>query len=483
MLQAGRQVLVLVPEIALTPQTLARFEARFGRADVIHSNMTDRARLTTWLKAKRGELSILIGTRSAILTPFFDLGLIVVDEEHDVSFKQQDGLRYSARDVAVKRAQQLGIPLVLGSATPSFESLHNARTGRYRRLELTRRAGGAQMPGYNLLDLRGRQLDAGLSEELYSVIGRHLRAGNQALVFLNRRGFAPCLVCANCGWQAECPACERPLTLHRHPPALICHHCGRREPDATACPECGHNSLIPVGQGTQRAEAGLARHFPDVAVYRIDRDTTRSRSRLEAQLDAIREGAPAILVGTQMLAKGHHFPNVTLVAVVNADGGFLSPDFRAPERTAQLIVQVAGRAGREERPGEVYIQTYQPGNPQLRALIDSGYAGFADKELVTREAAALPPYCPIALLRAEAANAAAAESWLAHARGLFEDGLEVYGPAPAIIPRVADRWRYQLLITAPRRAVLHRGIRRFRATMEPARDVRWSLDIDPYDTF
>jgi len=483
MLETGRQVLVLVPEIALTPQTVARFEARFGSAEVAHSGMTDRARLTVWLKAQRGELKILIGTRSAVLMPFDRLGLIVVDEEHDASFKQQEGLRYSARDVAVKRAQMLGIPLLLGSATPSFESLHNVASDRYQQLNLTRRAGGARMPTSHLIDLRGKKLDQGLAQDLLRIVTQHLNAGGQVLVFLNRRGFAPTLLCANCGWRAECPACERPMTMHRSPSGLVCHHCGRHQGLPDSCPSCERSSLIPVGQGTQRLEASLKEKFPDVPVYRIDRDTVRSRQKLESQLKAIHEVAPAILIGTQMLAKGHHFPKVTLVAVINADGGFLSPDFRAPERTAQLITQVAGRAGREERPGEVYIQTYQPDNPLLTALLEHGYEGFAREEMNARQAHQLPPFQPIALLRAESPDASAARQWLTEAKALLPQSVEAYGPAPAIIERVADRWRFQVLITAPDRLRLHTGLRQLRRLPAPAGNLRFAIDIDPYDTF
>jgi len=479
----GRQVLVLVPEIALTPQTLSRFEERFGSAEVIHSGMTDRARLVTWLKAQRGELNILIGTRSAVLTPFADLGLIVVDEEHDASFKQQEGLRYSARDVAVKRAQQLQIPLLLGSATPSFESLNNAASGRYQLLNLTRRAGTAALPQFHLIDLRGLKLDNGLAADLLRVMRRHLDANNQVLVFLNRRGFAPALLCGACSWRAECPSCERAMTMHRSPPGLICHHCGRRERLPETCPQCHQADLIPVGQGTQRTESVLAEHFPDLPIYRVDRDTVRSRALLEAQLDAIHSAERCILIGTQMLAKGHHFPNVTLVAVLNADGGFLSPDFRAPERTAQLIIQVAGRAGRAERPGEVYIQTYQPDNPLLSALLEQGYEGFAEAEMKTRAAAELPPFRPIALLRCESANAASAEHWLREAKNLLPAPLEAYGPAPCIIPRVADRLRFQVLVLAASRPLLHAGLKALKQLPSPPAGIRFALDIDPYDTF
>jgi len=482
-LKQGRQVLVLVPEIALTPQTLARFEARFGYADVMHSNMADQARLQVWLKVRGNETGILIGTRSAVLTPFADLGLIVVDEEHDASFKQTDGLRYSARDVAVKRARDLDIPLILGSATPSFESLHNAQSGRYRHLRLTRRAGGASSPEFRLIDIRGHVLDGGLSDELLRAIRQQLDAGGQSLVFLNRRGFAPSLICGQCQWQARCPACDWPLTMHRRPPALICHHCGRREPLPEVCPGCGRGALIAVGTGTQRCESVLVERFPEVPIYRIDRDTTRSQRRLEAQLQAIGNGEPAILVGTQMLAKGHHFPDVTLVAVINADGGFMSPDFRAPERTAQLIVQVAGRAGRAERPGVVYVQTYQPENPLLTTLLQDGYGAFATRELEVRAAAELPPHRPMALLRAEAPQGDDARSWLTTLAGMIGAGADIFGPAPALIPRVADRIRYQLMLTAADRTLLHQALAPLKRAEEAPRGVRWSVDVDPYDTF
>lgn len=482
-LARGGQVLVLVPEIALTPQTLQRFEARFGAASTVHSNLSNAARLQTWLRCRNGEIDILIGTRSAVLTPFANLGLIVVDEEHDSSFKQTDGLRYSARDVAVKRAQQLDIPLLLGSATPSFESLYNARNGRYTTLHLSKRAGGASPPTFHLIDIRGRRLDDGISADLTRIIQRHLQAGGQTLVFLNRRGFAPTLLCSRCGWQADCSHCDRRLTMHRQPAALICHHCGRRQALMERCPNCDHAGLTAVGVGTQRTEEGLARQFPDFPILRIDRDTTRSQRRMEEHFATIRTGEPAILIGTQMLAKGHHFPDVTLVAVINADGGFLSPDFRAPERTAQLIVQVAGRAGRAQRPGEVFIQTYQPENPLLVALLEHGYAGFAERELEIRARAELPPYRPIALIRAEATAVGAAQQWLTRVKAQLAEPLQLFGPAPAIIARVADRWRFQLLVIGENRRLLHRGLKVLMQLSDAPRGVRWSVDIDPYDTF
>ena len=488
--RAGRQVLVLVPEIALTPQTLMRFERRFGSAATLHSNMTDGQRLEVWLRCRSGEVGILIGTRSAVLTPFRDLGLIVVDEEHDGSFKQQEGLRYSARDVAVKRAQTLGIPLLLGSATPSLESLVNAAAGRYRHLQLHGRAGGASMPAFHLLDIRGHSLADGVSDRLRRIIGTHLQDGGQALVFLNRRGYAPTYLCPSCGWQAVCPHCDMRLTLHRKPEALLCHHCGHRARFPRSCPSCGNGELLAVGLGTQRTEAGLEAMFPEVPLYRIDRDTARSQRRLQAQFDAIHTGQPAILVGTQMLAKGHHFPNVTLVAVLNADAGFLSADFRGPERTAQLIIQVAGRAGRAERPGEVWIQTHQPDNAMLQSLITEGYPGFARQELIQRDAAGLPPFRPMILIRAESADAQAAQRMLCQLRDALQaaagpepGSLEILGPATSPIPRVANRFRYQLMVLADGRGPLHRLVRSI--TSDPPRlpGVRWSVDVDPYDTF
>ncbi len=479
-LERGAQVLVLVPEIALTPQTLGRFRNRYGETSVFHSGLSDRERLEAWLKCRDGTARILIGTRSAVLTPFRNLGLVVVDEEHDASFKQQDGLRYSARDLAVKRSQSLDIPLLLGSATPSLESLRNARLGRYSHYRLTRRATGAPMPPLHVLDIRGHRLRDGLSEPLAKRIGRHLLRGAQVLVFLNRRGYAPVYLCTDCGWQARCDACDARLTLHRTPFLLRCHHCGAKAPIPAACPGCGGQSLVALGAGTQRTEAGLRERFPEFPLYRIDRDSTRSQGRLEKQLGRIQQGGPAILVGTQMLAKGHHFPNVTLVAALNADAGFLSADFKAAERTAQLIVQVAGRAGRAERPGEVWIQSLQPDSPALRQLIESGYAGFADQELASRERAGLPPARPMALLRAEAEEGTAARLFLEGLKPLLPATLEVFGPAPAPLMRLANRYRFQLMLLADDRRSLHRGLERLAGASAP-RSVRWAIDVDPAD--
>ena len=474
------QVLVLVPEIALTPQTLSRFRRRYGATDVMHSGLSDQERLNAWLRCRDGQAQILIGTRSAVFTPFRQLGLIVVDEEHDTSFKQHDRLRYSARDVAVKRAQDLNIPLILGSATPSLESLENVRCGRYRHQRLSQRATGASMPSMRILDIRGHPLREGLSHPLTAHIERHLDAGGQVLVFLNRRGYAPIYLCADCGWQAACGQCDARLTLHQGRRRLACHHCGAEHPVADACPSCGSAHLMAIGAGTERTEEGLRERFPGASLIRIDRDTVRSHRRLEAGLAKIGRGEPGILIGTQMLAKGHDFPNITMVAAVNADAGFLSADFKAPERTAQLLIQVAGRAGRASRPGEVWIQTLQPGNPALRRLIEEGYAGFADHELSIRRRAGLPPARHMALIRAAAADPAAAAAFLAKLKAKLPNDLEVLGPAPAHMQRLANQHRFQLMLLADRRGPLHRSLRAMTSATTP-RGLRWEIDVDPAD--
>ena len=482
-LARGGQALVLVPEIALTPQTTARFRDCFGSAATLHSGHTDGQRFEVWQRCRLGVDKVLIGTRSAALTPFRNLQLIVVDEEHDGSFKQADGMRYSARDVAVKRGQTLSIPVLLGSATPSLESLENVRKGRYRHYRLAQRAGGARLPAMRLLDVRGLRLDRGFSEPLHGVIDRHLAAGNQVLVFVNRRGFAPVLLCTFCGWQARCSHCDARLTLHRRPDRLRCHHCGHHRPLPNACPECAATAFTQLGTGTQRAEEALAERYPNTPCFRVDRDTTRSMRRLEADLAAVRTGKPAILVGTQMLAKGHHLPGVTLVAVLDADAGFLSSDFRAPERTAALIVQVAGRAGRAAKPGEVVVQTFDPDNGNLRALQQSGYAGFATSERLVRQAAKVPPFSAMALIRAESGSESRCAAMLdAAVEVLGNEAVDLLGPAPAPIARRADRYRWQVLVLANRRGQLHRALQRLEAAPPKASGVRWSIDVDPLDT-
>ena len=481
--RAGGQALVLVPEIALTPQTVARFQARFGAVATLHSAESDSARFDTWLKCRSGVHRVLIGTRSAVFAPLPRLGVIVVDEEHDGSFKQTEGLRYSARDVAVKRGQMLGVPVVLGSATPSMESLENAGAGRYTRLRLRERAGGARLPTFRLLDIRGERLDRGFSAPLHTAIARHLAAGNQVLVFINRRGYAPVLLCGVCGWQARCEHCDANMAFHRPGRHLRCHQCGARRPTPARCPACESEQMALVGTGTQRAEEGLRERHPNIPLHRVDRDTTRSMPRLRESLDSVRGGAPAILVGTQMLAKGHHLPRVTLVAVLDADGGFLAPDFRAPERTAQLIVQVAGRAGRAERPGEVVVQTFDPENANLQALVHTGYHGFAASEREARAAAGMPPFGALALVRAQSKAPEPSRRLLAAAADVLAgDNVETLGPAPASVARRADLHRWQLLVLAAKRRHLHRALARLEQAEPSAPGVSWAIDVDPLET-
>ncbi len=489
-LAAGRQVLMLVPEIGLTPQTQERLRQRFGEAVVtLHSGMTDVARLRAWESVRRGAARVLIGTRSAIFTPMPDLGLIVVDEEHDESYKQQDGLRYSARDLALIRARNRNVAVVLGSATPSLETLHNARSGRYRHLHLSARAGNALPPTLRLIDLRRHPVVDGLSEPLKQAMAETLAAGNQVLVFLNRRGFAPVLRCSDCGWIADCPRCDARMTVHSRPGGLRCHHCGTARPLPPRCPQCGAPEPMPVGQGTQRTEAVLKQHFQGVPVVRIDRDSTASQQALTAALEQIQVGAPALLVGTQMLAKGHHFPAVTLVAVLDADGGLFSADFRGSERLAQQVLQVAGRAGRAERPGRVLIQTLQPEHPLWSAILDQDYHAFAKSALAERSETGLPPYAHLALLRAEAPTRDAAWTFLETASGKLQpaaQGVAVLGPIPALRERLAGRYRAQLLLQSSERAPLHGLLRRCLPELDglpEARRVRWSLDVDPIDLY
>ncbi len=494
-LQAGKQALILIPEINLGPQTLARFEKRFNaRIALLHSNVSDRERLDAWLAARDGEADIIIGTRSALFTPLKNPGLIILDEEHDASYKQQEGLRYHARDLAVVRARQENLPILLGSATPSLESLHNAHAGRYALLKLTQRAGGAQPPRFLRLDIKSRPLDSGISGPLQQAMAQTLAAGQQVLVFLNRRGFAPSLLCHDCGWLSQCRRCDARMTLHQRHNELRCHHCGHVERPPLNCPECASVDLRPVGAGTERAEERLGILFPDFPVLRIDRDSTSRKGAMEQLFGTINRGEPCLLVGTQMLAKGHHFPRVTLVAILDADGGLFSADFRASERMAQLIVQVAGRAGRAEEAGKVIIQTHLADHPLLVQLTEQGYFAFAEQALSERRAAGLPPFSHLALLRAEAHKPGQAEDFLGQACDQAEallqqlglTGIELLGPVPAPMERRAGRYRAQLLLQGSARAPLHRLLHAWLPEVEQlpgSRAVRWSLDIDPIDLF
>lgn len=484
-LARGKQALVLVPEIGLAPQTVARFRARFQtEIAVLHSGRNERERLDAWRAARSGRAGIVIGTRSAVFTPLARPGLIIVDEEHDLSFKQHEGFRYHARDLAVRRAQLESIPVLLGSATPALESLNNAEHGRYQLLELKTRAAGAQAPLMKLIDLRHQPLREGFSEPLMNAIARTLERGEQVLVFINRRGYAPVLLCHDCGWQAHCRRCDARPTLHRSPMRLHCHHCGHESAPPRQCPDCGSADLRGVGMGTERVDDVLRQRFPKTQLFRVDRDSTRRKEALNELYRDIHAADAALLVGTQMLAKGHHFPKVTLVAVLDIDGGLFGADFRAPEHMAQLIVQVAGRAGRAEKPGLVLLQTHQPDHPLLRELILGGYGAFAARALSEREELGLPPSGYLALLRAEATDAAKPMAFLQATASLVDDDIQRWGPVPAPMEKRAGRFRAHLLLQAPSRRALQEALGPLITKMETlpdSRRVRWSVDVDPQD--
>ncbi|UPG85434.1 primosomal protein N' [Luteibacter aegosomatis] len=488
-LAQGRQTLLLVPEIGLAPQTVRRLRERLGvTIEVLHSNLAEGERARAWLRARNGTAKVVLGTRSAVFTPLPRAGLIIVDEEHDPSYKQQDGFRYHARDLALVRARAHGIPVVLGSATPSLETLGNVEAGRYRQLLLRARPGATQSTQVRIVDMRAQRLDHGLSPTLLNAVSECVGRGEQALVFRNRRGYAPVLLCHDCGWHADCPRCDRPMTLHAARRRLICHHCDNVLSIPPACPSCGSANLSPQGQGTERLEEALAERFPGVDVVRIDRETTRRRDAFGDILDRLREDKPAILVGTQMLAKGHDLPNLTLVAIVGVDEGLHSVDFRASERLAQLVVQVAGRAGRAEKPGSVLLQTHHPDHPMLHALLRGGYAAVASGLLAERRLLELPPYAHQVLLRAEAHGRAEVDAFLAEAHAAIgEPGdLRVAGPMPAPMPLRAGRHRGQVLVEANSRPVLHAFLRPWQHALTglpSARKVRWSLDVDPIDLY
>jgi primosomal protein N' (replication factor Y) len=488
-LDRGEQAMILLPEISLTPQLEARFRARFSVPIVVfHSGLNETERCRAWLAVQRGDAPILLGTRSAVFTPMRRPGLIILDEEHDASFKQQEGFRFSARDVAVRRAQQLQIPVLMGSATPSLESLLNVRRRRYRHLRLPERASASCQPTFRLIDIRAQRLREGLSPALIARIGETLARGEQALLFLNRRGFAPTLTCHACGWVAGCRRCDANLVMHARDRRLRCHHCGYEQALLTACPDCRTQDLRPLGLGTERVEQALAETFPKARVARIDRDSMRRKGSLEKVLGDILAGRIDILLGTQMLAKGHHFPDVTLVGILDVDAGLYSTDFRAGERTAQLIVQVAGRAGRENRPGSVVLQTRHPDHPLLRRLILEGYPGFAAAALEERQEAELPPFTHQALWRAEAGKAEVPMRLLERIRDLAQElnpgSVNVLGPAPAPMPRQAGRHRCQLLFQCSARGPLHKLVEHLLqrlSELPESKRARWSLDIDPAD--
>ena len=486
-LERGQQALVLVPEIGLTPQLEARFRNSFPEAliSLLHSGLAASGRTGAWLRAARGEAGIVLGTRLAVLTPMPRLALVIVDEEHDTSFKQHEGLRYSGRDAAVFRAHQAGVPIVLGTATPSLETYANALAGRYALAELPQRASpGARMPAVRAIDLGTEPQQHGLAESLVVAIEARLARGEQSLIFINRRGYAPVLVCNACGWAAGCTRCTAHLVLHAADRRLRCHHCGLQEPVARACPQCGNVDLHALGHGTQRVEETLAGLFPAARLVRVDRDTTRRKS-LAGTLASIRDGGADILVGTQLIAKGHDFPGLTLVGVLNADGALLSTDYRAGERLFAMLMQVAGRAGRRERPGEVLVQTRYPAHPLYSALARHDYAGFARSLLAERKAAGFPPSLFEAALRAESGKLDDAMTFLRRAADFVAppEGVRIFDPVPNIITRRANVERAQLLVQSRSRPAMQAFLQAWSESLfaHAPRNVRWHLDVDPIE--
>lgn len=490
-LDKGQQVLVLVPEITLTPQLQARFESRFNTFIAIsHSKLTDMQRKNAWLLMQSGACSLLLGTRSALFTPMPRLGLIILDEEHDSSFKQQEGFRFSARDVAIMRGKFAQTPVLLGSATPSLESLYNIRQARYHHLPLPERAGSALPPIVEIIDIRQQKLNEGLSPILLNEMRLTLNKDEQVLLFLNRRGFAPTLICNDCGWVARCVHCDANLVIHRHKSLLRCHHCGTEHRLIQTCPACQTHNLVSVGLGTERIESVLGTLFADKTVIRLDRDSTSHKGALERYLTQIHAGDAHIILGTQLLAKGHHFPNVTLVAILDVDSGLFSTDFHSGEKLAQLIVQVSGRAGREQKQGKVILQTRQPEHPLLVELLRDGYSKFAALALQERERAKLPPFSYQALLRAHSASEVLPENFLqsvaALAKTLNASNVQILGPIPAPMARRAGQYRYQLLFQHDNRNGLHHLLRQLVpkiSGLNVGQKVRWSIDVDPVDLY
>jgi primosomal protein N' (replication factor Y) len=495
-IQQGRQVLWLVPEIGLVPQALRRLRARFdAHIAVLHSNLAESERARAWLDARAGSATIVLGTRSAVFAPLPRAGLVVVDEEHDASYKQQEGFRYHARDFALMRAQSLGVPIVLGSATPSLETLANVESGRYRRVRLRHRVQARPPSPVHVLDLRGLTLAHGLSPALLDALDACVARGEQALVFKNRRGYAPVLLCHACGWHATCPDCAKPLTLYRGRRQLLCHHCGHRERAPEACPTCHAGALIAQGHGTERLEEALVARYPDIPVLRVDRESTRKRDAFDALLDRLADGKPAILVGTQILAKGHDLPKLTTVAIVGVDEGLHSVDFHAGEHLAQLIVQVAGRAGRADKPGEVWLQTHEPGHPLLTTLLRGGYDAAVALQLGERLASGLPPFSHLALLRVECRRRDMLDGFIATARDALaaivraqpaEHRVRIHGPVAAPMPLRAGRHRAQLLLESASRAPLRQALAAWLPALHGSpqpRGLRWSIDVDPVDLY
>ncbi len=490
-IESGRQALVLVPEIGLTPQTVERFQQRFNvPISTLHSGISDKQRLIAWQAAKNNETPIIIGTRSAIFTPLPKLGLIIVDEEHDLSYKQQEGVRYSAKDIAIIRAQKRNIPIILGSATPALETLHNAQSGRFIHLPLRTRATQAKMP---IIRCIPSDQDT-LTEETIRTIQDTLDRQQQVLIFINRRGYAPTLMCQDCQWISQCNHCDSRMTFHKKTSSysvLHCHHCDTKTQTPTQCPECHSIRLQPLGQGTQRSEEELKQRFKHTPILRIDRDSMSRKGELEAALDTINQGQPCILVGTQMLAKGHHFAKVSLAVILGLDNSFFSSDFRGAERMGQLLTQVAGRSGREQHQGQVLLQTQFSDHPLLRTLIDEGYSALAQHLLAERQLSGMPPYEHLALIRCHAPHPNVAMHFLQKARQIAEqlqpphNALFYVGPLPATIEKRNNRYYYHLQIKAKKRGLLHHLLTALCAQLEqekPIKGLHWLVDVDPQET-
>ena len=488
-IKKGKQALVLIPEIGLAPQAEERFKNFFGeRVLSFHSAKNDREKLDAWLGASRGLVDIIIGTRSSVFMPMKNLGLIVVDEEHDLSFKQVERFKYSARDIALYRAKLQNIPIVLASATPSLETLKNSLTKKYKALNLTKRATGANLPKFSLIDLRGKELQDGLSSELINEVEEQLKSKNQVLIFLNRRGYAPSMICKSCGWVSNCERCDAHMTLHKKPERLQCHHCDSQKQKPSNCPSCESNQFESYGYGTERIEEFLKKRFKNFPVLRLDSDSTRKKNSLENYLGIIKEGKPTILLGTQLLAKGHHFPDVTLVGIVDADSGLFSADFRGSERVAQLMTQVAGRAGRDKKPGRVLLQTYCPEHPQIEELITGSYERFSRNLIIERKAAKSPPFSFQAKIQAESPNTFVSRDFIldllesAMKIKKLPKGLRVIGPLPAVMEKKSGVYRWEINIFSESRKSLHEFLDLTQTILylpSTSKKVRWSIDIDP----
>ena len=485
----GKQALILIPEIGLAPQAEERFKDYFGdRVMSFHSAKNDREKVDAWLGASRGLVDIIIGTRSSVFLPMKNLGIIVIDEEHDLSFKQMDKFRYSARDIALYRAKLEKVPVVLASATPSLETLKNTEEGKYQLLKLNKRATGASLPTFHAVDLRGKELNEGLSNELLEATKSELSNGNQVLIFLNRRGYAPSLICKVCGWVSNCDRCDALMTVHKSPSKLQCHHCEAQKNYPTRCPSCGENEFLTYGFGTERLEEYMKSHFPDVATIRIDSDSTRKRESLSDYLDEIRKGKPMILLGTQLLAKGHHFPNVTLVGIVDADSGLFSADFRGSERVAQMMTQVSGRAGREKKPGRVILQSYCTDHPQIEEIISGSYEKFAKKLLEERKSAKIPPYSFQAKIFAESPKGLVSRDFILsllngqNIHRKLRDDIRLVGPLPSIMEKKSGVYRWELSIFSKNRSSLHKFLDVMQSKLydvKTSKKVRWAIDVDP----